>query len=422
MFLINPDFILTENGIEQNRVVLFDETILKIDSLENIQKSEIFVKNQNKIQKIETVKNSLLMPSLINAHIHLEFSKNRTELKYGNFVNWLFSVISNREKLVNSCDSDCLEKNINYILSTGATTIGAISSFGKELEILANSKIRSIIFNEIIGSDETKADEIWKYFSERLDFTENLKAKNPKKFVPAIAIHSPYSVTKNLILKALEVAKNRNYLVSSHFAESSAEKEWLNSSSGEFVSFFKTIFNRKKSFHTSSEFLNYFDKNKTLFTHSNYATNEELEKFKKFGHSVSSCPTSNRLLTNSKLNIKKLNDLNILWNVSTDGLSSNHDLNLWNELRNAFFIHSDNFQENINDFSLQLLKSVTETPAKQLKLNNGILKESKDSDLLLIELKDDFDSKNLSEIPLHLILKNYPIQKIFILGEELKNG
>jgi cytosine/adenosine deaminase-related metal-dependent hydrolase len=417
MYLINPDYLLTKNGIVRSKAILFSEKILKIDSLENIKNSEIFIKNQNIIQTIKTAKNSFLMPSLINSHVHLEFSQNKTELKYGNFVDWLFSVIQNRDNLINSCDSNCLEKNINYMLKTGTTTIGAISSYGNEIELLAKSKIRAIIFNEIIGSDESKADEIWSLFKTRLDKTEALKNN---RLIPALAIHSPYSVAKKLTLKALDFAKKNKYLVSAHFAESQAEKDWLNTNSGEFLNFFKTIFNRKVSFHTSSEFLNYFNNIQTIFTHCNFATEEELQIIKNYNHSISSCPTSNRLLTNSKLNISELNKLKIDWNISTDGLSSNSDLNLFKELKNSFFIHYDNFSKDLSSFSLDLLKSVTETPAKQLKLNNGILEENRDSDFLLIELQDDFSVENMHEIPMHLILKEYPIQKIFILGEELK--
>ena len=43
-------------------------------------------------------KDSVLMPGLINAHVHVEFSANKTDLSYGDFINWLYSVIENREK------------------------------------------------------------------------------------------------------------------------------------------------------------------------------------------------------------------------------------------------------------------------------------------------------------------------------------
>ncbi len=88
------------------------------------------------------------------------------------------------------------------------------------------------------------------------------------------------------------------------------------------------------------EFLTQFKETKPLsFTHCVEASNNDLEKIKELGAIVNHCPTSNRLLNNSKLNIKKLIDKDISFSIGTDGLSSNNSLSMFDELRNALMVH-----------------------------------------------------------------------------------
>ena len=83
MKIISANWIVTcdeNNRIIKNGAVVFDDKILEIDTLVNIEK-----KYPN-IEILKLEENSVLMPGLINSHVHLEFSSNTTTLKYGNFM------------------------------------------------------------------------------------------------------------------------------------------------------------------------------------------------------------------------------------------------------------------------------------------------------------------------------------------------
>ena len=56
------------------------------------------------------------MPGLINSHIHLEFSANSTTLKYGNFMNWLNSVIKSRDELINKATKQLIDAKLKKYL------------------------------------------------------------------------------------------------------------------------------------------------------------------------------------------------------------------------------------------------------------------------------------------------------------------
>ncbi|MFA5454748.1 MAG: metal-dependent hydrolase [Sulfurimonas sp.] len=400
MQIITPSYILTPNTLLSNMSVAFDKIIQKIAPLEELLKDF----PNAKVTKLE--KNSLLMPGLINAHVHIEFSANKTELSYGDFISWLYSVIENREKLINGCNDECMKKAIVSMLEGGITTFGAISSHGMDLEVCANAPQNVVFFNELIGSQATMADALFGDFLARLDAS---KAVERDGFYPAVAIHSPYSVHPILIKKALQKVKNENLKLTAHFMESNAERDWIDKSSGDFKEFFENLLKQNSAISDSSEFLEHFDGHKALLTHVVKANEEELKTLSKNSHTVIHCPISNRLLGNGALDLKKLEEHNIRWICATDGLSSNYELNLFEEMKIALFMHSN---MPLLDLAKKLIKSVTINASDALGLNCGEIAEGKNADMLVLDL----DREPNDELAIHLILHRYNISKVYING------
>ena len=405
MQIIVPHYILTSEAILVNQAVAFDKIIEKIAPFEEL--IELYPD-----AKVSTLReNSLLMPGLINAHVHIEFSANKTDLSYGDFMSWLYSVIENREDLIGECDNKCMSKAIDSMLDSGITTFGAISSHGLDLEACANAPQNVVYFNELIGSQANMADTLFTDFLGRLDASKSIKKDN---FFPAVAIHSPYSVHPILIKKALDIVKSEKLKLTAHFMESQAEKDWLQDSDGEFKKFFQDLLKQSNNTCDSKEFLQYFDNVPTLLTHVVKADSQHLDTISTNKHTVIHCPISNRLLGNGTLNIKALNDKNISWIVATDGLSSNYKLDLFEEMKVSLFMHSD---APLLQFAQALIDGVTINAAKALGLNTGEIKEGKNADMLVLDL----DKEPNKELAIHLILHRYNISKVYINGE-LKKG
>ena len=401
MTIVVPNYILTPNILLTDKAIAFDKTIRSIGNLEELQQKF------PKAKVIQLQKNSLLMPGLINAHVHIEFSANKNQLSYGDFINWLYSVIENREELINGCDLPCMSKAIDSMLHNGITTFGAISSHAMDLEACVNAKQNVVFFNELIGSQAGMADALFNDFLARLDASKAIRREG---FYPAVAIHSPYSVHPILIKKALDIAKNENLKLTAHFMESEAERNWLDSSSGDFKDFFQTLLQQDKSVSDAEEFLSYFDGHKALLTHAVKTNEKELEHIAQQKHTIIHCPISNRLLGNPTLNIKQLNEKNIRWIVATDGLSSNYKLNLFEEMKISLFMHSD---EPLLDLAKELINGTTVNAAKALGLNTGEIKKGKNADMLILDL----DTEPNEELAIHLILHRYNISKVFINGK-----
>jgi cytosine/adenosine deaminase-related metal-dependent hydrolase len=383
----DDNFTIIENG-----AIAFDEKIIDIGTIDEFQ-----IKYQN--EKIEYLgENSVIMPGLINTHVHLEFSANKTTLQYGNFVKWLFSVMEHREDLIEKATTKLISNELTSMIENGTTTIGAISSYGFDMEACINSALNVVYFTEVLGSKADMIDTLFVDFQAKLKSAITNKSDN---FIPAIAIHSPYSTHPFLIREVLSIAKEKKMAVSAHFQESKAENDWLNYSNGEFESFFKDMLDQHKSLTKPSNFLKQFKDIKNLsFTHCVEANKDELEQIRNLGATITHCPNSNRLLNNTILNMSYLNDIPLA--MGTDGLSSNNTLNMFEEIKNALFMHT-----NLNTCQLanKLLLAATSGGAKALGLQKGILKKDFDADIIAFQLPDTCDnSENLStSIILHTL-------------------
>jgi cytosine/adenosine deaminase-related metal-dependent hydrolase len=400
--IIRPHYILTEDKLLQNRAIAFDKTIKAIDDFDSLH-----VRFPD-ADIIELQENSLIMPGLINSHVHLEFSANKSTLEYGSFMPWLYSVIKNRDDLISTCNDECMQKAITSMLETGTTSFGAISSHGYDLNVAKNAPQNVIFFNELIGSQAVMADTLYEDFLGRLDASKSVEREG---FYPAVAIHSPYSVHPILIKRALNIAENENLPLTAHFMESVAEKEWCKDNCGEFAPFFKEFLKQDYSVNTSDEFLELFKGYPTLMTHVVQASKKQLKKLHDDGHKVIHCPISNRLLGNGAIDLDALDDAKLPWLCATDGLSSNYTLNLFEEMKIALFMHHG---QDLLPFAKRLIKSVTCKAAEALGLNTGSIKEGKNADMLILNL----DETPNEQLELHLLLQQYKIQSVYINGKK----
>jgi len=348
------------------------------------------------------------MPGLINSHVHLEFSGNSTTLKYGNFYAWLNSVIRYREDLINKANTKLITAKLEKMKKTGTTTIGAISSYSFDIEACINAPINTVFFCEVIGSKADMIDTLFADFKSRLN---NAKKYASKNFIPAIAIHSPYSVHPFLVRETLNLARSENLAVSSHFLESREEFDWLHKDEGSFLEFFKNFLNQEKAVSKPMEFLNLFSNlNNLSFTHCVEASNNDLEKIRDLSASINHCVTSNRLLNNTKLDLDRLGE--IPFTIGTDGLSSNNSLSMFDELRNALMVHYD---KNVVEFSKKLIKAATVNGSRALGLNKGKLEKDFDADMITFTLPDKIEEKE--DLFMQIILHTKFVDNVIIGGE-----
>jgi len=196
MNIISCEYILTfddELKILKDQAIAYQKKIIKIAPKEELLK----LYPDSKL--IEYPKNSVLLPGLINVHIHLEYIKNKTRLEYGEFIKWLSSVVKYREELVALSSQNAISLALKKLLKCGTTTIGEISSFGEDIDACKDSQINVVLFNEVLGLNPTTVDIMYQDFIQR--YYKCLSIRD-ERFFPAISIHSPYSTHPILAKKA----------------------------------------------------------------------------------------------------------------------------------------------------------------------------------------------------------------------------
>lgn len=402
MTILLANAIFTPNKIYHDYGIVFDKTILKI-----APKDELLTEFGNQCQELG--EGSILMSGLINSHVHLEFSANRSTLEYGEFMPWLSSVMSHRDDLIHGCEQECMQYAIDSMLKSGTTAFGAVSSYGFDLDACAIAPQKVVYFNELIGSDPLMADALYGNFQERLLASQECIRVG---FYPSIAIHSPYSVHRVILKKALKYAQAHQLRTTAHFMESVAEREWLDNNSGDFAPFFANFLKQTVAANTASEFLDYFDAIPTLFTHAAVATSAELAKLSRNRHTVIHCPISNRLLGNGALNLSLLQAQKTPFAVGTDGLSSNYSLDLFEEMKIALFTHHSH---DLISLAKALWEGVTCVPAHALRLNCGTIAPNYDADVLVVHV----DYPINDQLPIHLITQPRRIDAVYIQGEKV---
>lgn len=411
--LIGADFVLVcdrDFSVLKKGGVLFQKEgreckILVVKDYETLKKEY-----HKKLFFNQYYKNSALTPALANLHTHIEFSANRGLLTYGDFGKWLDSVLVHREELMQEeLLQKCTQESLQTIYKSGVGTIGAISSNGLDLKILSKSPLCVVFFNEVMGSNPQMAEVCYKMFLER--YNESLKYTS-QRFIPAAAIHAPYSVSQELLEQVLDFAREKNLLLSTHFLESSQEYEWLCNQSGYFVDFFLKFFKtHTKPFYTPSSFLKHFEGLRTFFVHCLFAKEEHLEQIAQQGGVILSAPRSNRLLCGRYLDLERVHKAGLSPLFTTDGLSSNDSLSLLEELRLALYAYP---HLELESFAKEIFLSVTHDAQKAIGRKAGVLREGYIADLAIFPL---MEQTNAAQIATNLVLYAKEATSLLLNGE-----
>ena len=403
MKIVTADHLYIDGEYRKNHAVVFDEKIIDTGPYEEI------LGRYPDVEVEEKVEHSVLYPGFINTHVHLEFSENRTTLRYGDFLPWLYSVIEEGDQLAERCTTGVMLEACRSMLQSGVTTFGAISSMGLDLDACIETPQRVVYFNELIGSHPERAEAAYDAFVERY---KKSRGYEEARVTPAIAVHSPYSVRPEILKKAVSLAKADQVPLTAHFLESEAERQWLDHSEGAFRTFFETFFNQSEALTSIEAFLEHFDGYPTHFAHAVHAGSRELARLAREGHSIAHCPRSNRYLGCGRLQIERLDALDIPYTLATDGLSSNDSLNLFDEWRAALMMHTE---LELNALAKRLIRSVTSDAARILHRHAGRIRKGYDADLALIELPEAPGQEE--EIALWTILHTRRVSQVYIAGE-----
>ncbi len=286
--------------------------------------------------QIIDLENSAIVPGLVNAHTHLEFSQLAAPLGHAGMAlpDWILLVIHwrrNERTLVEEAVSAGLAESAHC----GTTTIGEIATIGWSPAPWEAAGIRAVVFRELLGfSPETVAARL----AVARDFLKLLARQ--ARCLPGLSPHAPYSVHPELLRGAVRLAREVNVPVAMHLAESAEELELLSSGSGKFQKLLADLgMWQADTLPRSLRPLDYLRElsaaPRAVVVHGNYLDDEEMDFLAAQAGRMGLvyCPRTHVYFRHAPYPLAKLLSRGVTVGLGTDSRASNPDLNLWEEMR-----------------------------------------------------------------------------------------
>ncbi len=175
---------------------------------------------------------AIVLPGLVNAHTHLEFSSLRQPLDVeGGLPEWIRRVVSLRRDRDSAPAPDeraaAMRAGLEEAAAAGVTAVGEIATSWSAADAAPRGP-RLRVYRETLGLSRGAIAAAARGLDRDLD---RLAACG----IPAgISPHAPYSVAAPLAKRVCQAAARRRLPVAMHVAESMAEEELLASGTGAF--------------------------------------------------------------------------------------------------------------------------------------------------------------------------------------------
>ncbi len=333
--------------------------------------------------------NSALIPGLVNAHTHLEFSHLERPLgPTAPFTDWIRSIMKSRfESHVSVKQS--IQQGIAESLAAGTTCLGEIATSVESVHQLGQTEPapRAVVFRECLGFS---ADRIAGQEQMAAEFLEQqTEGEMYGRLRLGLSPHAPYSVHPDLYLNLVQQARDQGVPVAVHLAETQAELDLLERKQGPFVELLSELgLWDPRILNEGMRLYDYLvplaELTSALAVHGNYFGKEEIEFLRQAPQiSVVYCPRTHHYFGHPPHPWLTLISQGINVALGTDSRASNPDLSLWNELlflREAFPGISTGL----------ILECGTLAGARALELSDeiGSVTVGKRADLALIQLPD----------------------------------
>jgi cytosine/adenosine deaminase-related metal-dependent hydrolase len=324
-----------------------------------------------------------LLPGLINAHCHLDYTCLRGKIPpQKSFTDWIRVINAEKARLSAQDYVASISEGFAEAKRFGTTTIANLTAF-PELAVQIPAPVRTWWFAELI---DVRAPE---RANERLDSTiESLGKARPWGLAP----HALFTASRNLYRSCEEIARRENISLTTHLAESREEMEMFRDGSGPLYEFMKTIGRPMDDCGNETPLGLFVDAladravQQWIIAHLNELAPSDfdlLEKSEERFHVVH-CPRSHDYFGHTRFAFERLRQLRFNICLGTDSLASNRSLSLFDEMRM--------FQKQFPGTSSQeILQMVTVNPARALRQESalGQILQGAHADLLAVPFSGD---------------------------------
>jgi cytosine/adenosine deaminase-related metal-dependent hydrolase len=333
------------------------------------------------------LKNSVIMPGLVNLHSHLELPPLLDNIRAKTFSEWVLNLIQEKKTLTPADYSSAANRNIETLKQTGTTMVAEICTHQITPPLLKSSGLRAAIFHEIITMDPSSPPHRLTSFGPHPP--SRLLTYGPSP-------HAPYTVSETALIKVKKLAENKHQRLSMHVAESKDEVRLLQRKKSGLENLYHFAGWNKAWAPSADSPFEYLDRlgllgPGLLAVHAVQATDRDIRLLSKSRTPIAHCPRSNKELGIGRMPLKKFLDAGITVGLGTDSLASSPTLNMWDEMRYALQVHRRN---GITAQDIFRLATIDGAKALGMDKEIGSLEPGKRADIIAVPLP----AKNTGDI------------------------
>lgn len=274
-------------------------------------------------QRVLDLGEVLLMPGLVNAHCHLDYTHMAGHFPPPKvFTDWLKSITETKAGWNITEYANSWQEGAAMLLRTGTTTVGDIEAVPELLPRMWDATpLRVISFLEMIGITARRAP------TAVLDETlTRLAVLSHRRCRIGLSPHAPYSTLPDLLRLSGKAARQRRWVVCTHVAESELEFLMFKRGLGTMFEWLRRSGRDMSDCGLGSpvrhlERCGLLQKN-LLAAHANYLDRSDAALLARRGVSVVHCPRSHAYFRHEPFPLRKLLRAGVNICLGTDSLAS----------------------------------------------------------------------------------------------------
>ena len=334
---------------------------------------------------------AIIMPGLVDAHSHLDYTVLRGLDDNSTLFPWLASAIIwpsqllSRQDFLWSARLGCLEA-----IRAGITCLADTTLYEGSPRAMAEAGLRGVVYKEVFQGELKPREAL----DKALKAIEDLREEIPDFIRIGISPHSPYANSRELLKLVAEQARELNLPICLHLAETKEEYDYLAEGKGRLADLFKEVGwklaespGKKPAFYLEELSLLGPD---VLLAHCIHLSDEGIRLVGRAGSPVAHCPKSNAKLGSGIARVPEMLEAGVKVCLGTDSTASNNVLDMFEEMRTAIFLQRASRADAPVLRAEDVLYMATLGGAEALGLSDlvGSLEPGKKADITVVRLRE----------------------------------